>query len=444
MVDEIMVMMAPGHLDAVRAHGAQRRLRQGHPGPRGRRHPQRHDPARARSTSPTTARCSSTTRCARWSASGSSPSASRRSSTYDAVDVAIPSADTIIEVDPADNTIRAIPQRANLRRGQTPQAFRASVLRAAYDVAGEDPDFTATDDCGVVLRYLPDVPIWVVSGEERNMKVTDPIDVFLADKLFQLTSSYVPEGHSPEEYRAALDGKVVVVLGGSYGIGADIAALAGEYGATVVLVQPVEHRHPRRASRRPRGGRRAGSRGARPDRLRGRHRRHPAARLAARDHRGDDLRRDRGQLPRPGLHRPGLLPPPAPHRAAACCCSPPAATPAAAAATASTPRPRPRWSTSPRRWPTSGPRAASGSTASTPSAPARRCAPRRSARSRPTRCSTRGSVAKSSIDVLLSDGTGHVLDLRKLDPLAESGRGTSANVASPTGRLEPARRRAIA
>ena len=65
------------------------------------------------------------------------------------------------------------------------------------------------------------------------MKVTDPIDVFLADKLFQLTSSYVPEGHSPEEYHAALDGKVVVVLGGSYGIGADIAALAREYGATV-------------------------------------------------------------------------------------------------------------------------------------------------------------------------------------------------------------------
>jgi 2-C-methyl-D-erythritol 4-phosphate cytidylyltransferase len=152
---------------------------------------------------------------------------------YDAVDVAIPSADTIIEVDLADNTIQAIPRRSALRRGQTPQAFRSSVLRAAYDAAGRDPGFTATDDCGVVLRYLPDVPIWVVGGEERNLKVTDPIDVFLADKLFQLTSSYVPEEHSPEEYRAALEGKVVVVLGGSYGIGADIADVAREYGATV-------------------------------------------------------------------------------------------------------------------------------------------------------------------------------------------------------------------
>ena len=51
----------------------------------------------------------------------------------------------------------------------------------------EDPDFQATDDCTVVLRYTPDVPIWVVAGEERNMKVTDPIDVYIADKLFQLT-----------------------------------------------------------------------------------------------------------------------------------------------------------------------------------------------------------------------------------------------------------------
>jgi 2-C-methyl-D-erythritol 4-phosphate cytidylyltransferase len=151
---------------------------------------------------------------------------------FDAVDVAIPSADTIIEVS-ADDTIRAIPPRANLRRGQTPQGFRAKVLKDAYELAGRDDGFTATDDCGVVLRYLPDVPIWVVAGEERNLKVTDPIDLFLADKLFQLTSSTLPERHSPEEYRAALEDKVVVVLGGSYGIGADVAALARDHGALV-------------------------------------------------------------------------------------------------------------------------------------------------------------------------------------------------------------------
>lgn len=107
---------------------------------------------------------------------------------YDAVDVAIPSADTIIAVD-EDNVITDVPDRARLRRGQTPQAFRLSTITAAYDKAWKDPDFAATDDCSVVLRYLPDVPIVVVEGSDQNMKVTQPIDIIIAERLFQLGSS---------------------------------------------------------------------------------------------------------------------------------------------------------------------------------------------------------------------------------------------------------------
>lgn len=151
---------------------------------------------------------------------------------YPAVDVAIPSADTIIQVGD-DNVIQDVPPRASLRRGQTPQAFRSSVIKQAYALAGGDPDFVATDDCTVVLRYLPDQPIWVVQGEERNMKVTDPIDVYLADKLFQLTGNDAPATLTDDEYRERLEGRTVVVFGGSYGIGADIADLAGRLGATV-------------------------------------------------------------------------------------------------------------------------------------------------------------------------------------------------------------------
>jgi 2-C-methyl-D-erythritol 4-phosphate cytidylyltransferase len=153
--------------------------------------------------------------------------------TYPAVDVAIPSADTIIEVGP-ENTIKEIPPRAALRRGQTPQAFRSSVIRDAYDIAGRDPHFVATDDCTVVLRYLPDQPIWVVHGDERNMKVTEPIDVYLADKLFQLYNNDAPTPSSEQEYREALAGRTMVVFGGSYGIGADIAELARGLGADVL------------------------------------------------------------------------------------------------------------------------------------------------------------------------------------------------------------------
>jgi 2-C-methyl-D-erythritol 4-phosphate cytidylyltransferase len=152
--------------------------------------------------------------------------------THDAVDVAIPSADTIIEVGP-EGTIRDIPPRANLRRGQTPQAFRLSTIRQAYVHARQDPDFEATDDCTVVLRYLPDVPIRVVPGDERNMKVTEPIDIYLADKLFQLTGNDSLAARSEEAMREALAGKTMVIFGGSYGIGADIAELATSYGANV-------------------------------------------------------------------------------------------------------------------------------------------------------------------------------------------------------------------
>jgi 2-C-methyl-D-erythritol 4-phosphate cytidylyltransferase len=151
---------------------------------------------------------------------------------YDAVDVAIPSADTIIEVGET-NVISAIPPRARLRRGQTPQAFRAGTLRAAYALADQDADFTATDDCSVVLRYTPDVPLWVVAGEERNMTVTEPIDVYIADKLFQLTTNNLPAERDEAGYRSALEGSTLVVFGGSYGIGADVADLARRHGARV-------------------------------------------------------------------------------------------------------------------------------------------------------------------------------------------------------------------
>lgn len=111
---------------------------------------------------------------------------------YDAVDVAIPSADTVVVVDD-DDVIRSIPPRPTLRRGQTPQGFRAGVLRLAYDRAALDPDFTATDDCGVVLRYCPESPVKVVPGEERNIKVTDPVDVYLAERLLSVDHDGIVE-----------------------------------------------------------------------------------------------------------------------------------------------------------------------------------------------------------------------------------------------------------
>lgn len=147
---------------------------------------------------------------------------------YDAVDTAIPSADTIIQVDDASH-ITAIPDRSRLRRGQTPQGFRLGTIRKAYELASQDELFHATDDCGVVFTYLPDVPIYVVDGTAENMKVTEPIDVHIADKFFQLQSeSMSASGELPD-----LTGKVIVVFGGSSGIGKSIVELAERSGADV-------------------------------------------------------------------------------------------------------------------------------------------------------------------------------------------------------------------
>ncbi|TCJ21055.1 2-C-methyl-D-erythritol 4-phosphate cytidylyltransferase [Nocardioides jejuensis] len=102
--------------------------------------------------------------------------------TRSAVGVAVRSSDTILRAD-SDGRVVDVPPRAELWRAQTPQGFRAGVLQRAYDVALADPAFVATDDCSVVLRYLPDVAVHVVEGEDRNMKVTGPLDLAIAERL---------------------------------------------------------------------------------------------------------------------------------------------------------------------------------------------------------------------------------------------------------------------
>lgn len=136
--------------------------------------------------------------------------------TYEAIDVTVPAVDTIIEAE--GDHIASIPDRSRLQRGQTPQAFRLSVISEAYKRAFKDSDFKVTDDCGVVVKYMPEVPVHLVEGEESNMKLTYKEDTFLLDKLFQLRGSQAPETLD----RTKLQGRVAVVFGGSYGIGKDV------------------------------------------------------------------------------------------------------------------------------------------------------------------------------------------------------------------------------
>lgn len=107
---------------------------------------------------------------------------------YDAVDVGLQTVDTIIRVG-EDGCIAEIPPRRNLRNGQTPQVFRRGVIAKAYGIGLKDPAFATTDECGVVLKYLPEVPIYVVDGDVRNNKLTYPEDVIFFERLIELDES---------------------------------------------------------------------------------------------------------------------------------------------------------------------------------------------------------------------------------------------------------------
>jgi|GEM_PF-88718 len=100
---------------------------------------------------------------------------------YTAVTVAVSLSDTVLQTDNEQQTIVQIPSRSLLRRMQTPQGFKLSLIQKAYTLAMADADFTATDDARVVHEYLPEVKIGIVEGEERNFKITRQQDLQLME-----------------------------------------------------------------------------------------------------------------------------------------------------------------------------------------------------------------------------------------------------------------------
>ncbi len=100
---------------------------------------------------------------------------------HDAAGVAVPVSDTVVIT--GNGVMQSMPRRETLLRCQTPQCFRLSVITRAHELAAADPDFAPTDDCGVVLRYLPDISVHVIEGSERNIKITYPQDLAVAEVL---------------------------------------------------------------------------------------------------------------------------------------------------------------------------------------------------------------------------------------------------------------------
>jgi 2-C-methyl-D-erythritol 4-phosphate cytidylyltransferase len=94
--------------------------------------------------------------------------------------VAVPVKDTVKIAE--DGVISGTPQRDTLWLAQTPQAFRYGIIRNAYEQADVE-GFLGTDDSSLVERLGGKVRI--VMGDYRNIKITTPEDLLLAEAFLE-------------------------------------------------------------------------------------------------------------------------------------------------------------------------------------------------------------------------------------------------------------------
>ncbi len=106
----------------------------------------------------------------------------RAANTYYAAAPAIPVKDTIKVVE--GGIIKNTPERRILQAVQTPQCFDLDLLKGALAQAGVDKA-ELTDDCSAVERLGMSVKI--VEGDERNIKVTTPLDLKIAELFLEET-----------------------------------------------------------------------------------------------------------------------------------------------------------------------------------------------------------------------------------------------------------------
>ena len=104
----------------------------------------------------------------------------RAANSYGAAAPAIPVKDTIKVVE--GRVVKNTPDRSTLFAVQTPQVFDFDLLRGALKKAEQD-GAAVTDDCSAVERMGMSVKI--VEGDERNIKVTTPMDLKIAEMLLE-------------------------------------------------------------------------------------------------------------------------------------------------------------------------------------------------------------------------------------------------------------------
>lgn len=104
----------------------------------------------------------------------------RAANTYGAAAPAVPVKDTVKVV--RGGVVRATPDRSALAAVQTPQVFDFDLLRGALKKAEQD-SAQITDDCSAVENM--GFTVKIVEGDERNIKVTTPMDLKIAELLLE-------------------------------------------------------------------------------------------------------------------------------------------------------------------------------------------------------------------------------------------------------------------
>ena len=104
----------------------------------------------------------------------------RAANTYGAAAPAIAVKDTVKVVN--GGVVAATPDRSRLQAVQTPQIFDFDLLRGALKKAKDD-GAEITDDCSAVERM--GMKVKIVAGDERNIKVTTPMDLKIAELLME-------------------------------------------------------------------------------------------------------------------------------------------------------------------------------------------------------------------------------------------------------------------
>jgi 2-C-methyl-D-erythritol 4-phosphate cytidylyltransferase len=99
---------------------------------------------------------------------------------YGAAIAGLPAVDTVKQVERTAEgaIIKTTIPRASVVLAQTPQGFHYSVIKKAFDEAAAD-GFTGTDEASLAERSGHEVA--VVMGSPRNIKITNPGDMELAE-----------------------------------------------------------------------------------------------------------------------------------------------------------------------------------------------------------------------------------------------------------------------